>query len=132
MISYRSIPIEILEKYAEFDRSIELTDAQKCANAMAGIFTINIDKLAENILENGQTDPLTLTIFGNDNSALLTDGNHRLVAIKKAKLRNALVRVEYFDYLPESDYKMHLSEKKSSAKELTFELYTHITNRNSW
>jgi hypothetical protein len=74
--------LDELSRYAEVDR-----------NDHRNRFT-NIDKLAKSLKENGFEEPIILGINKYDKKALVTDGNHRLVAAKKAGINFVPVIIE--------------------------------------
>jgi hypothetical protein len=54
----------------------------------------NIEKLTEDLKKNGMKEPIILGVNKLTKRALVTDGNHRLVAAKKANMNLVPVQIE--------------------------------------
>jgi len=92
MIQFQTnMSVDELLNYREFDR------VAKPAPMIPFIQTYTVDQVTEWVKENGISDskPLELSIFNN--TALLTDGNHRIVAANRLKLKQVPVMVTYYE-----------------------------------
>lgn len=112
------VSLRELSRYAEVDR-----------NDSRNRFT-DIDKLADDLRENGIKEPLILGVNKLTKRALLTDGNHRLVAAKKAGMELVPVVIEPV-FTPDKLWgkKTNIHVKGNSlynrtAKEFGFTAYT--------
>jgi hypothetical protein len=96
MIQYKTdMYVEELLMYREFDREA------KPAPMIPFVQTYTVDQVTEWVKEHGISDekPLELAIFNG--MALLTDGNHRIVAAYRLKLKQVPVLVTYYDTIEE-------------------------------
>src|SRR4029079_1277931 len=85
--------VKELLAYREFDRVAE--PAPKIA-----IFQMyNVDQVTEWVRSHGITKPLELSIF--EDKALLTDGNHRVVAADRLNMDMVPVQGTYYDTIQE-------------------------------
>src|SRR6186713_56899 len=82
-----TIPIEALWKYREFKRD------EAPVPVIPVIQSYGIDEITEYVLHHG-LEPLELSIVGD--RALLTDGNHRIVAAKRLSMQKVPVNVIVF------------------------------------
>lgn len=87
--------VEELLPYREFDR------VAKPAPRIPFIQTYSVEEVVEWVNKNGisSDNPLKLSIF--QNSALLTDGNHRVIAASILKIDIVPVEVTFYDTLEE-------------------------------
>lgn len=70
-----NLPVDVIWQFREFKRE------QVPAPRISFITNYDIDEIADHIQSQGAIEPLELSIIGNQ--ALLTDGNHRIVAAKR-------------------------------------------------
>ena len=82
------IPIAVLWEFREFNRD------EVPAPRTSFIRNYSIDSITEYVNIQGKVDPLELSVLGN--RALLTDGNHRIVAAKRLGYKVVPVNVVVF------------------------------------
>ena len=82
------LPTEVLWGFREFKRD------EAPAPKISFLQTHNVDEITDYINEKGEVDPVELSVIGN--RALLTDGNHRIVAAKRLGLKMIPVNVVVF------------------------------------
>jgi hypothetical protein len=82
------IPVDVLWEFREFDRD------DVPAPRTSFIRNYSIDSITEYVNIQGKVDPLELSVIGN--RALLTDGNHRIVAAKRLGYKVVPVNVVVF------------------------------------
>jgi hypothetical protein len=82
------MPVAVLWEFREFDRD------EVPAPQMSFIKNYNVDSITEYINTQGRVEPLELSVIGG--RALLTDGNHRIVAAKRLGYRVVPVNVIIF------------------------------------
>lgn len=75
------VPVKTLDKYKEFDRD----------TPVMGILGYN--NLKADIKRNGIKEPLIIRYYKGDNTAFLTEGNHRLRIAKELGIKKVPVRV---------------------------------------
>jgi hypothetical protein len=80
-----------LERYVEINRE---------AVAKGGGLSTDLAALTEDIKANGIKDPITLEYDSHTGTALMTDGNHRLAAAKRAGLHEVPVTLQPAKRLP--------------------------------
>lgn len=85
--------VKELLAYREFDR------VAKPAPKVAFFQAYDVDQVTEWVRSNGITSPLELSVFNSQ--ALLTDGNHRIVAADRLKMGTVPVKVVYYDTIEE-------------------------------
>lgn len=87
--------VDELLNYREFDRE------NFPAPVIPFIQSYTVDQVTEWVKENGVSDskPLDLSLY-ND-KALLTDGNHRIVAARRLNLKTVPVLVTIYDTMKE-------------------------------
>lgn len=90
------IPVAVLWEFREFDRD------EVPAPHISFIKNYSVDSITEYISAQGRLDPLELSLIGN--RALLTDGNHRIVAAKRLGYKVVPVNVVVLDEASESFY----------------------------
>lgn len=88
-----NINIEELLPYREFDR--EANPAPRIPFCQM----YNVDEVRGFIEEGGTIEPLELSVF--EDKALLTDGNHRIAALKQLGVTIVEVLVTYYDTIEE-------------------------------
>ena len=81
------IPIDLLWHYREFKRD------EVPAPRVAFINMYTVDEVEEFVEENG-LEPLELSIIKS--KALLTDGNHRIVAARRLGYKQVMVKVKVY------------------------------------
>lgn len=77
------VPIDVIEKYSPVDRS----------QPDMSLYTEEDWQALRDSVAQGWTSPLILTYFKNDNTAVLSEGNHRLQVAKQLGLTEVPVRV---------------------------------------
>src|SRR5688572_30954397 len=82
------IPIAVLWEFREFNRD------EVPAPRISFIKNYSVDSITEYINAQGKLDPLELSVVGD--RALLTDGNHRIVAAQRLGYRVVPVNVVMF------------------------------------
>jgi uncharacterized membrane protein (UPF0136 family) len=90
------LPTEVLWGFREFKRDEVATPK------IYFVPTHNVDEIADYINEKGEVEPVELSVIGN--RALLTDGNHRIVAAKRLGFKMIPVNVVVFFGARESLY----------------------------
>lgn len=82
------IPVAVLWEFREFNRD------EVPAPRTSFIRNYSIDSITEYVNIQGKVEPLELSVLGN--RALLTDGNHRIVAAKRLGYKVVPVNVVVF------------------------------------
>ena len=82
------IPVDVLWEFREFDRD------EVPAPRSSFVRNYSIDTITEYVSLQGNVEPLELSVIGN--RALLTDGNHRIVAAKRLGYKVVPVNVVVF------------------------------------
>jgi hypothetical protein len=82
------IPVSVLWEFREFNRD------EVPAPRSSFIRNYSVDSITEYINIQGKVEPLELSVIGN--KALLTDGNHRIVAAKRLGYKVVPVNVVVF------------------------------------
>jgi hypothetical protein len=107
------LPIDMLWEFREFKR-----DASP-APRTSFIDSHNIDEVIAYIHGQGKIEPVELSVIGN--RALLTDGNHRIVAAKRLGYTTVPVTVVLFlGEVSEAFYDHTLNRFVPLSKELEF------------
>lgn len=88
------LPISVLWHYKEFDR----------ATNPSPLGINSVAKMMADIQREGMRKPIELTVWNN--SALVTDGNHRLAAMKKLGYKYISTKIQFFatDFSTGTDY----------------------------
>jgi hypothetical protein len=108
------MPIDLLWEYREFKRD------EVPAPVVPIIQTYNVNEVTEHVRLHG-VEPLELSIV-NDR-ALLTDGNHRIVAARRLGFREVPVEVTvFFGDGADTFYQHTLDRFKPMTKSLEMEL----------
>ena len=87
--------VEELLQYREFDREA------RPAPMIPFIQTYTVDQVTEWVKENGISEEKPLELSFYQNTALLTDGNHRVVAANRLKLKLVPVMVTIYETMEE-------------------------------
>lgn len=89
-----TLPTAVLWQFREFKRD------EVPAPKISFVPSYSVDEVTEYIDAGGNMEPVELSIIGN--TALLTDGNHRIVAAKRLGLK--MMRVEIVVYFGQNNY----------------------------
>jgi hypothetical protein len=108
------MPTDILWEYREFKRD------EVPAPAIPVIETHTVDEITEYVEYNGM-EPLELSIING--RALLTDGNHRIVAARRLGIQQVAVNVTvFFNNGTDTFYQHTLDRFKVISKDLEMSL----------
>lgn len=104
------LPVDLLWKYREFKRD------EVPAPRIPFLNMYDVNQVTDYVRANG-LKPVELSIIGN--TALLTDGNHRIVAAKKLGYRYIPVYItEYSDNAKETFYEHTLRRFKQIGRDM--------------
>ena len=90
------LPTDVLWGFREFRRD------EVPAPKISFVATHTVEEVTEFVNERGEIDPVELSVIGN--RALLTDGNHRIVAAKRLGLKMIPVNVVVYFGSRETSY----------------------------
>lgn len=79
------VPVSVLRRFVEIDRE---------QTPKGGDLSVDLEALTADLRENGPREPLTLEYDPQTNTALLSDGNHRVVVAEAAGLAELPLKVE--------------------------------------
>ena len=104
------IPVAVLWEFREFDRD------EIPAPRISFIRNYSVDSITEYISAQGKMDPLELSVVGD--RALLTDGNHRIVAAQRLGYKVVPVNVVMFGDESENFYDHTIDRFKPFSRHL--------------